>query len=139
MLASVRWAAKPTTATTSAVEARTPVASRFSSVNWLSASIATIRKTTTKASRRRIRSRVRVVRETCETAGDMEANLTAEAVAEPPERRPGGFPYANWGAGTALVGVLVALAAGIAIGIPAVIAGHKDDGDLTTLGNVGVQ
>jgi len=69
----------------------------------------------------------------------MEANLTAEAVAEPPERRPGGFPYANWRAGTALVGVLVALAAGIAIGIPAVIAGHKDDGDLTTLGNIGVQ
>jgi len=69
----------------------------------------------------------------------MEANLTAEAVAEPPERRPDEFPYANWGAGTALVGVLVALAAGIAIGIPAVIAGHKDDGDLTTLGNVGVQ
>ena len=69
----------------------------------------------------------------------MEANLTAEAVAEPPERRPGDFPYANWGAGTALVGVLAALAAGIAIGIPAVIAGHKDDGDLTTLGNVGVQ
>lgn len=69
----------------------------------------------------------------------MEANLTAEAVAEPPERRPGEFPYANWGAGTALVGVLIALAAGIAIGIPAVIAGHKDNGDLTTLGNIGVQ
>jgi len=69
----------------------------------------------------------------------MEANLTAEAVAEPPERRPDEFPYANWGAGTALVGVLVALAAGVAIGIPAVIAGHKDNGDLTTLGNVGVQ
>ncbi|HET7454093.1 MAG TPA: CPBP family intramembrane glutamic endopeptidase [Solirubrobacterales bacterium] len=69
----------------------------------------------------------------------MEANLTAEAVAEPPERRPGRFPYANWGAGTALVGVLVALAAGVALGIPAVIAGHKDGGDLTTLGNVGVQ
>jgi len=69
----------------------------------------------------------------------MEANLTAEAVAEPPERRPDEFPYANWGAGTALVGVLVALAAGIAIGIPAVIAGREDDGDLTTLGNIGVQ
>ena len=80
-----------------------------------------------------------MVRETCETAGDMEANLTAEAVAEPPERRPDEFPYANWGAGTALVGVFVALAAGIAIGIPAVIAGHKENGDLTTLGNVGVQ
>jgi membrane protease YdiL (CAAX protease family) len=69
----------------------------------------------------------------------MEANLTAEAVAEPPERRPTPFPYANWGAGTALVGVLIALAAGIALGIPAVIAGQQDDGDLTTLGNIGVQ
>lgn len=69
----------------------------------------------------------------------MEANLTAEAVAEPPERRPSQFPYANWGAGTALAGVLIALAAGIALGIPAVIAGQQDDGDLTTLGNIGVQ
>ncbi|HEV2858680.1 MAG TPA: CPBP family intramembrane glutamic endopeptidase [Solirubrobacterales bacterium] len=69
----------------------------------------------------------------------MEANLTAGPVVEPPERRPNRFPYANWGPGTALVGILVALAAGIALGIPAVIAGHKDDGDLTTLGNVGVQ
>jgi uncharacterized protein len=69
----------------------------------------------------------------------MEANLTAEAVAEPPERRPSQFPYANWGAGTALAGVLIALAAGIALGIPAAIAGQQDDGDLTTLGNIGVQ
>jgi membrane protease YdiL (CAAX protease family) len=69
----------------------------------------------------------------------MEANLTAEAVAEFPERRPSQFPYANWGAGTALGGVLIALGAGIALGIPAVIAGQQDDGDLTTLGNIGVQ
>ena len=66
----------------------------------------------------------------------MEANLTAEPVVEAPRPR---FPYANWGPGTALVGVLVALATGIVLGIPAVIAGHKDNGDLTTLGNVGVQ
>jgi membrane protease YdiL (CAAX protease family) len=66
----------------------------------------------------------------------MEANLTVEPVAEPSPLR---FPYANWGAGTALVGVLVALAAGVALGLPAVIAGHKDNGDLTTFGNVGVQ
>jgi hypothetical protein len=66
----------------------------------------------------------------------MEANLTAEPVVEAPRSR---FPYANWGPGTALVGVLVALATGIVLGIPAVIAGHKDNGDLTTLGNVGVQ
>jgi len=83
-----------------------------------------------------MRSRVRVVRETCETARGMEGNLTADPVVEVPPAR---FPYANWGAGTALLGVLVALAAGVALGVPAAIAGHKDNGDLTTLGNVGVQ
>jgi uncharacterized protein len=66
----------------------------------------------------------------------MEANLTVEPVAEPSPPR---FPYANWGAGAALVGVLVALAAGVVLGFPAVIAGHQDNGDLTTFGNVGVQ
>jgi membrane protease YdiL (CAAX protease family) len=66
----------------------------------------------------------------------MEANLTAEPVVEPPRAR---FPYANWGPGTALVGILAALATGIVLGIPAVIAGHQDNGDLTTLGNIGVQ
>jgi membrane protease YdiL (CAAX protease family) len=66
----------------------------------------------------------------------MEANLTAEPVAAP---QPSRFPYANWGPGTALVGVLAALATGVVLGIPAVLAGHKDNGDLTTLGNVGVQ
>src|SRR3954471_14850646 len=139
MLDKVRWAAKPTTATTSAVEARTPVASRFSSVNWLSTSIATMRKTTTKARRRRIRSRVRVVRETCETAGDMEGKLTADPVATAPRLPTSKFPYANWGAGTALLGVVLALGTGIVLGVPAAIAGHKSNGDLTTLGNVGVQ
>lgn len=87
-----------------------------------------------------MRSRVRVVRETCETAGDMESNLTVDPVAEPPERWPGRFPYANWGAGTAILGVLFALATGIVLGIPAVVAGHKPHStDLTSLGNVGVQ
>jgi membrane protease YdiL (CAAX protease family) len=66
----------------------------------------------------------------------MEANLAADPVAEPPLSR---FPYANWGAGTAVLGVILALGTGIVIGIPAVIAGHEDGGDLTTLGNVGVQ
>ncbi|HEU4706410.1 MAG TPA: type II CAAX endopeptidase family protein [Solirubrobacterales bacterium] len=69
----------------------------------------------------------------------MEGKLTADPVAGPPEPRPSTFPYANWGAGTAVGGVLAALAAGITLGIPAVIAGHKPGGDLTTLGNVGVQ
>jgi len=83
-----------------------------------------------------MRSRVRVVRETCETAGDMEANLTVDPVAQP---RPSRFPYANWGGGTAFLGVFLALGTGIVLGVPAAIAGHKDNGDLTTLGNVGVQ
>ncbi|MGN6557876.1 MAG: lysostaphin resistance A-like protein [Solirubrobacterales bacterium] len=66
----------------------------------------------------------------------MEGKLTADPVAE---ARPARFPYANWGAGTALLGVLLALATGVVLGVPAAIAGHKPNGDLTTLGNVGVQ
>jgi len=65
----------------------------------------------------------------------MEANLAAEGVG----REPGGFPYANWGPVMAVVGVLLALGTGIVLGIPAAIIGHRDDGDLTTFGNVGVQ
>src|SRR4051812_22027140 len=83
-----------------------------------------------------MRSRVRVVRETCETAGDMEANLSVDPVAQP---RPSRFPYANWGGGTAVLGVVLALGTGIVLGVPAAIVGHKGNGDLTTLGNVGVQ
>jgi uncharacterized protein len=66
----------------------------------------------------------------------MEANLTADPVVE---SRPSRFPYANWTGGMAVAGVLLALGAGIALGVPAAVAGHKDDGDLTTLGNIGVQ
>jgi membrane protease YdiL (CAAX protease family) len=83
-----------------------------------------------------MRSRVRVVRETCETAGDMEGNLTVDPVAA---ARPTRFPLANWGAGTAVLGVVLALGTGIVLGVPAAIAGHEADGDLTTFGNVGVQ
>jgi membrane protease YdiL (CAAX protease family) len=92
--------------------------------------------TATRASRRRIRSRVRVVRETCETARGMEGNLTADPVAEQPQRR---FPYANWGPGGALIGVLLALGAGIVFSIPGVIFGQKPNGNLTTFGNLWVQ
>jgi membrane protease YdiL (CAAX protease family) len=69
----------------------------------------------------------------------MEGKLTADPVAEAPRSRPGRFPYANWGAGTALIGVLLALATGIVLAAPVAIAGHKPNGDLTTAGNVGVQ
>lgn len=68
-------------------------------------------------------------RETCETAGDMEANLPS---------RPA-FPPSNWGPLTAVVGVLMALLAGVVLSVPGLIVGHKPDGDLTTLGNVLVQ
>jgi membrane protease YdiL (CAAX protease family) len=66
----------------------------------------------------------------------MEGNLTAEPVAEQPQRR---FPYSNWGPGWAIGGVLMALGVGIVMGIPAAVIGHKPNGDLTTFGNVGVQ
>jgi CAAX protease family protein len=90
--------------------------------------------------RRRMRSRVRVVRETCETAGDMEGKLTADPVARSPQPPPSRFPWANWGAGTAVVGVVVSLAAGVALALPAAVLGQKPhSNDLTALGNVGVQ
>jgi membrane protease YdiL (CAAX protease family) len=76
-----------------------------------------------------------VERETCETAGDMEANLAVEGVEQQPQR----FPYANWGPGVAVLGVFLALGTGVVMGIPAAIVGNKPNGDLTTFGNVGVQ
>jgi membrane protease YdiL (CAAX protease family) len=76
-----------------------------------------------------MRSRVFVERETCETAGDMEANL--------PSGRA--FPPSNWGPLTAVGGVLMALLAGIVLSVPALIAAHESNGDLTTVGNVLVQ
>lgn len=39
----------------------------------------------------------------------------------------------------ALLGVFLALGTGVVMGIPAAVIGHRDDGDLTTFGNVGVQ
>ena len=65
----------------------------------------------------------------------MEANLAAERVAPQPAR----FPYSNWGPWIALLGVILALGTGVVLGIPAAIIGHKEDGDLTTFGSVGVQ
>ncbi|HET7418657.1 MAG TPA: CPBP family intramembrane glutamic endopeptidase [Solirubrobacterales bacterium] len=66
----------------------------------------------------------------------MDGNLTVDPVAE---QRPTGFPYANWGAGTAVLGVVLAIGTGIVLGVPAAVIGTKDNGDLTTFGNVGVQ
>lgn len=84
-----------------------------------------------------MRSRVRVVRETCETAGDMSTNLAAQPVAEPEAER---FPYASWGAGAALLGFLLALVVGIFLGLPGLLFGQKGNtNDLSTLGNVVLQ
>jgi membrane protease YdiL (CAAX protease family) len=76
------------------------------------------------------------VRETCETARGMEGNLTADPVAGQPHRR---FPYANWGPGGALIGLVLALGTGIVFSIPGQAFGQKPNGDLTTFGNLWVQ
>ena len=55
------------------------------------------------------------------------------------ERRPSRLPYSNWGPGAALLGVVLALATGVVLAVPAAIVGHDDSGELTTFGNVGAQ
>ncbi len=57
----------------------------------------------------------------------------------PPERPPGSFPYATWGPQLAIGGVLIALGAGILLGIPAVIVDNPGGGDLSTGASVIVQ
>src|SRR3954454_16243056 len=128
MLPIVCWAAKPMTAASSAVDAKIPAASFSSSVNWAIAIAATMRKRTRKRSRRRKRSRVCVERETCETAGDMEAKLPTAA---PPEAIPGGreFPYANWGPWLALLGVVMALGSAIVLSVPIAIVDNPRGGE----------
>jgi membrane protease YdiL (CAAX protease family) len=89
--------------------------------------------------RRRNLRRVFVDRETCETAGGMEAKLPTAA---PPEAIPGKpeFPYSNWGPLAAVCGVLMALLAGIFFGVPAIIIDNPPgDEDLSTNANVAVQ
>jgi hypothetical protein len=66
----------------------------------------------------------------------MEGNLTADPVAGQPKR---GFPYATWGPGGALLGLVLALGAGIVFSIPGLAFGQKPNGDLTTFGNLWVQ
>ncbi len=86
-----------------------------------------------------IRSRVRVVRETCETAGDMATNLAANESGEQPTAPPRSFPYSNWGPWTAILGVILALGAGVVLSIPGLLFGHDANGELTTFGNVFAQ
>ena len=66
----------------------------------------------------------------------MSTNLAAAGVEEP---RPGGFPYANWGAWAAVLGVVLALGTGVVLAVPFSIIGNDGHGELTTFGNVGVQ
>lgn len=57
----------------------------------------------------------------------MDANLTATA----PRRDDGSFfPYSNWGPAAALLGVIMAIGAGILLGIPAAFFPKEADGDL---------
>lgn len=62
----------------------------------------------------------------------MESNLATPPVAEPASRA---FPPSNWGPSGALLGFLLAIVAGIFLGLPA-LAFVDGEGDLTTAGNV---
>jgi len=63
----------------------------------------------------------------------MEATLPAPEASKT-------FPYANWGAGAAVLGVVLALGVGILLGIPVIIIDSPPaDGDLSTGANVAVQ
>src|ERR1700760_3885659 len=121
-LAIVFWAAKPMISPITAVEAKIPAASRPSEVNWASTIAAITRKAASSRRRRRIVSRVRVERETCETARAMEANLVGGEVAKPKRE----FPYANWGPWAAILAVFAALAVGLFLSVPALIVGSQD-------------
>jgi CAAX protease family protein len=52
---------------------------------------------------------------------------------------PARFPYSNWGPLAALLGVPLALATGLVLAIPAVLFGHRPNGELTDTGNVAAQ
>jgi hypothetical protein len=52
----------------------------------------------------------------------MEANLVGGGVAKPQRT----FPYANWGPGAAILGVLAALAVGLVLGVPALFVGAQE-------------
>ncbi len=85
--------------------------------------------TATKTRRRSTRRRVRVDRETCETAGDMEANLSAKRQ----------FPYANWGPLAALLGVVLAFGIQFAMAIPVVLISPPVHGEFADAANVVLQ
>src|ERR1700742_4641669 len=118
----VFWGARPMISPSTAVEAKIPAASLPSEVNWARTIAATTRNATSTRMRRRIVSRVRVERETCETARAMEANLVGGEVAKPKRE----FPYTNWGPWPAVFAVLIALAVGLFLSVPALIVGGQE-------------
>ncbi|HEY5942279.1 MAG TPA: type II CAAX endopeptidase family protein [Solirubrobacterales bacterium] len=62
----------------------------------------------------------------------MEGNLATPPVAEPASRA---FPPSNWGPKGALLGAVMAIFAGLLLGMPALFF-TEGEGDLTTAGNV---
>ena len=66
-------------------------------------------------------------------ASDLPAERFGESAPTPR------FPYATWGVQMAIGGVLIALGAGIVMGIPAVIIDNPASGDLSDAANVVVQ
>lgn len=68
-------------------------------------------------------------RETCETAGVIDATVSAKPA----------FPYANWGALAAFLGVLLALGTGIVLSVPVAIIDDPGDGDLSETATALVQ
>jgi membrane protease YdiL (CAAX protease family) len=62
----------------------------------------------------------------------MEVNLAGDLEA----RRPTPFPYSNWGPWIALLGVLLALVAGVLLGLPGFIFGVGPHGKLSAPGRV---
>ena len=69
--------------------------------------------------------------ETCETAGVMDATVSA---------KPAGFPYARWGPWAAVLGVLLALGTGVVLSVPVLIIDHPPSGgELSDVANAFVQ
>ncbi len=66
-------------------------------------------------------------------ASDLPAERFGESAPTPR------FPYATWGVQMAIGGVLIALGAGIVMGVPAVIIDNPSNGDLSDAANAVVQ
>jgi membrane protease YdiL (CAAX protease family) len=66
----------------------------------------------------------------------MDANLAAAAEERQASK---GFPPSNWGPGAAVLGLVLAIGAGILIGIPGLFFQEPDSEDLTTTGTILVQ